>query len=193
MGGAVMETWKDIPGYEGIYQASDFGNIRSAPNKTTANSRYAARIWKSRILRPKSRKSGGRGDFRVSLWKDGNRKDHLVARLVAMTWCDGYGPNMTVNHIDGDYRNNAASNLEWLTLADNIRHGISTGLYAKSQKAIKLISENGSEEPFPSMAAASRFIGRNPQYVSNALAHGDRIIGASGSVYTVLRRCEDAE
>lgn len=52
------------------------------------------------------------------------RKDHLVARLVAMAWCDGYSPSMTVNHIDGDYRNNAAANLEWLTLADNIRRGV---------------------------------------------------------------------
>ena len=115
------------------------------------------------------------------------RKDHLVARLVAMAWCDGYSPGMTVNHIDGDYRNNAAANLEWLTLADNIRHGVSAGLYAKSQKAIKLISEDGSEELFQSMADASRFIGRKPQYVSNALTHGGKIIGASGAVYSVLR------
>ncbi len=182
-----MEMWKDIPGYEGIYQASNLGNIRSAPNKVTANARYSTRIWKSRILRPKCSKSCGRGDFRVTLWKGGMRKDHLVARLVAMAWCDGYSPGMTVNHIDGDYRNNAAANLEWLTLADNIRHGVSAGLYAKSQKAIKLISEDGSEELFPSMADASRFIGRKPQYVSNVLTHGGKIIGASGAVYSVLR------
>lgn len=155
-----MEMWKDIPGYEGIYQASNLGNIRSTPNKVTANARYSTRIWKSRILRPKCSKSCGRGDFRVTLWKGGMRKDHLVARLVAMAWCDGYSP---------------------------IRHGVSTGLYAKSQKAIKLIAEDGSEELFPSMADASRFIGRKPQYISNVLTHGGKIIGASGAVYSVLR------
>ena len=48
-------------------------------------------------------------------------------------------------------------------------------------------SKDGSEELFPSMADASRFIGRKPQYVSNVLTHGGKIIGASGAVYSVLR------
>lgn len=178
-----MEMWKDIPGYEGIYQASNLGNIRSAPNKVTANARYSTRIWKSRILRPKCSKSCGRGDFRVTLWKGGMRKDHLVARLVAMAWCDGYSPGMTVNHIDGDYRNNAAANLEWLTLADNIRHGVSAGLYAKSQKAIKLISEDGSEELFPSMQMHQGLLDGSPnmfqmcsRMAGKLLAHPARCI-----------------
>lgn len=182
-----METWKDIPGYSGIYQASNLGNIRSAPNKVTSNAKYAKRIWKTRVLKPKTQKKGGRGDFRVSLWKDGKKKDYLVARLVAMTWCDGYCPDMTVNHIDGNFKNNAASNLEWVTLVDNIKHGILTGLYKNMQKPVKLISDDENETLFPSMAAASRFIGRNPTYVSNSLARGKKIISKSGTVYAVLK------
>ena len=54
------------------------------------------------------------------------------------------------------------------------------------QKPVKLISDDGNETLFPSMAAASRSIGRNPSYVSNSLARGNKIISKSGMVYTVL-------
>lgn len=50
-----MEDWKDIPGYEGIYQASNEGRIRSAPDKTTYTERHGVRHWKSRILKQKDK------------------------------------------------------------------------------------------------------------------------------------------
>lgn len=64
-----------------------------------------------------------------------------------------------------------------------------SGIYQASknmQKPVKLISDDGNETLFPSMAAASRSIGRNPSYVSNSLARGNKIISKSGMVYTVL-------
>lgn len=90
----MEELWKDIPGYEGLYQASNFGRIRSAPGKTTSSARYKVRVWKTRIIKPKTerrcRNSKGKMDERVELWKNGTHKTMLVSRLVAMAWVDGY-------------------------------------------------------------------------------------------------------
>ena len=100
----MQEIWKDIPDYEGIYQASTLGNIRTVEGKTTFSVRHGERHWKSRILK-------GRGDNyktgrRVSLWKDKKCKDWLVARLVAITFLGKPETNLTVNHKDGNRLNN---------------------------------------------------------------------------------------
>lgn len=164
------EIWKDIPGYEGIYQASTLGNIRTAEGKTTSNKRYAVRHWKQRVLKPKSPKSNGRrGDLRVSLWKDGGSKDFLVARLVAMTWVQGYSNDMTVNHIDGNYLNNRIDNLEWVSMRDNIRKGFETGLFSKSQTKVRLIDENYNYIDFASLSEANRYLSRSHGYLYNRI------------------------
>lgn len=164
------EIWKDIPGYEGIYQASTFGNIRTAEGKITSNNRYAVRRWKQRIIKPKSPKADGyRGDLRVTLWKDGSSRDFLVARLVAMTWVQGYGDDMTVNHIDGNFLNNCIDNLEWVSRGDNIRKGFESGLYSKSQMKVRLIDENDYFIDFESLAEASRYLSRSHGYLSNRI------------------------
>jgi hypothetical protein len=168
------ETWKDIPGYEGLYQASTHGNIRTTASKITSNKRYAVRHWKQRILKPKSPKAEGyRGDLRVTLWKDGKSRDFLVARLVAMTWVKGYDNNLTVNHIDGNYLNNSINNLEWVSLGDNIRKGFETGLYSKSQTKVRLIDENYNYIDFVSLAEANRYLSRGHSYLSNKIKRSD--------------------
>ena len=184
------EIWKDIPGYEGIYQASTFGNIRTAEGKITSNKRYAVRRWKQRILKPKSPKSDGyRGDLRVSLWKDGASKDFLVARLVAMTWVKGYSDDMTVNHIDGNYLNNRIDNLEWVSLRDNIRKGFETGLFSKSQTKVRLIDENHNYIDFASLSEASRYLSRNNGYLSNRIKKSKLFAKAlDGEVFRVEMR-----
>ena len=130
-----MEEWKAIPGYEGLYEASNLGRIRTAEGKVTYNTRFPHRVWKQRIMKFKyaMRKSGDHMDARVCLWKDRKEKTFLVSRLIAMTWCDGYSDGLTVNHKDGDTLNNCPENLEWISLADNIRHGFSKGLYPQSK------------------------------------------------------------
>ena len=111
-----MEIWKSIPGYEGIYEASSLGRIRSAPGKTTSNARYKNRVWKTRVLKPKHMISRKRKDERVSLWRDGESKDYLVSRLVADAWLGTPGDGMTVNHINGNWKDNRPDNLEWAYL-----------------------------------------------------------------------------
>ena len=129
-----MEEWKDIPGYEGLYQASTLGNIRTCEGKVTSSARFSHRVWKQRVLKQKCAKNcKGRIDARIELWKDGEHKTWLVARLIAMTWCKGYADGMTVNHKNGDPIDNRAENLEWLTLKNNIRHGFANGLYPQAK------------------------------------------------------------
>lgn len=176
-----METWKDIPGYEGLYQASNTGFIRTVEGKTTSSKRYPVRHWKSRILK-------GRGDNpktgkRVNLWKDGKPKEFLVARLVALTFLGEPQQGFTVNHKDGNRMNNAIYNLEWLSLADNIKHGFETGLYP--QKAVMLIT-NKAVLKFRSYAQASVFIGRNKGYISECIKLGKPATDFAGTTYMIV-------
>jgi hypothetical protein len=166
-----MEVWKDIPSYEGIYEASNIGRIRSHINKTTITKTGKLRHWKQRVLKPKgiTPKTG----YRVSLWKDGKQKDFLVARLIATTFLENLiDTKMTVNHKDGNRFNNDINNLEWLSLADNIRHGFETGLYTY-QKKIKLTNIDSKEECiFRNLSLASRFLEKNNGYISGQIIRG---------------------
>lgn len=180
-----MENWKDIPGYEGLYQASTEGRIRTCEGKITASARFPTRVWKQRIMKQKIHKNKkGRADARVCLWKDGKEKTHLVSRLVAKTWCDGYSEGLTVNHKNGQPLDNRAENLEWCSLTDNIRHAFDFGLVS-SQLTTTLISDSGEELSFKSMSAASKFLGRSKSYVSNAIAKGHIIRDTKNVAYSV--------
>lgn len=180
-----MEQWRDIPGYVGIYQVSNIGRIRTCEGKTTYTERHGIRHWKQRIIKQKVCKNAyGRKDARVVLWKDGKERTWLVARLVGLAWCCGYADGLTINHINGNPLDNRAENLEWVTLSENIRKGYANGLFSSLQKPVRL--ECGEYAlMFKSMAAASRYLGFNPGYVSNALKRKSPIKGADGTYYTI--------
>lgn len=171
------EIWKDIPDYENLYQASNFGRIRTNPNKITHTDRHGIRHWKCRVLK-------GRGDFRatgsrVSLWKNGKSKDWLVARLVAITFLGKPTKEAnTVNHINGDRLDNRIENLEWLSIGDNVRHAFDTGLLP--YKKVKLYNKD-CEMIFRSMAKASEYIGRNQGYIS-CCRYKNRIVKSKDNV-----------
>ncbi len=179
-----MEVWKDIPEYEGLYQASTHGRVRSVEGKITSNAAHKERRWKSKILK-------GRGNNyvtgkRVTLWKDGKSKEWLVCRAVAMTFLPNFKDGDTVNHIDGNRMNNRISNLEWLSLPDNIRHGFRTGLYRNTQKPVVVMCEDFKMR-FNSMNEADRYLGRSDGYISNHLNQGRPIRDSGGKVYSVLK------
>ena len=175
------EVWKDIPCYEGIYQASNLGRIRSTEGKTTYSRKHGVRHWKSRVLKPKV---DNQSSQRVSLWKEGKRKDLLVHRLVAATFLGKPPKNYTVNHKDGNRLNNCIDNLEWISLADNIRHGFEAGLYS-SQKSVVLKIDNNAVE-FRSMAQVDVFLNRAKGYTSNRLKKHNTLVNSKGIVFQVL-------
>lgn len=173
------EIWKDIPNYEGIYEASTCGRIRTKTGKTTLTQRHGVRCWKSRVLKPKGMEP--HTGYRVSLWKNGKPQDWLVARLVAMTFLGIPKTGLTVNHKDLNRLNNNIENLEWLSLGDNIRHGFENGAYP--QVKIKLIDPKGIEIFFRSLSQASKFLDRNDGYVSGQIKCNREIRNAVGELY----------
>lgn len=159
------EQWKDIPDFEGIYEASTFGRIRTKLGKATYTKTHGVRIWKQRILKFKGHNCVT--GYRVTLWKNGICKDFLVARLVASTFLSNElkNKNLTVNHIDGNRFNNNISNLEWCTLRENIKKAYENNLYP--QRNIILIDKETKKEIFfNSLSKASLYMKRNVGYIS---------------------------
>lgn len=118
-----METWKNVPGYEGYYEVSDLGRIRSVDRIVLVNSngRTFERKLKGRILK---QAFDGRGFYLQSnLARDGETKMVLVHRVVALAFLDNPNNLPEVNHKDEDKTNNYASNLEWCSHKYNNNYG----------------------------------------------------------------------
>lgn len=161
------EQWKAIPNYEGLYEASSFGRIRSVHKKITYTKKHGNRVWVGRILHPKH--GDEKNGYRVDLWKDGNHKTFLVARLVCSAF-NGLN-NLTVNHKDGNRLNNHIENLEWLSLEDNIRHAFETGLMPYPK--IEIIEKASNKIVFRgSKCKGSEHIGRAHTYLSSKMKKG---------------------
>lgn len=104
------EIYKDIPNFEGYYQASNFGNIKRLA---------IGLVKKERVMCPMD---NGRGYLSVPLCKQGTKKRYYVHRLVAAAFLSNYENKEEVNHIDGNRNNNTLSNLEWVTRSENHFH-----------------------------------------------------------------------
>ena len=109
-----MEIWKDIPGYEGRYQVSNEGRVKSFARKEPT-------IMSQKI---------DRGYARVGLRHKSSREQthYAIHRLVAEAFIPNPGNKPVVNHLDGCKTNNYATNLEWATLSENDVHAYKHGL-----------------------------------------------------------------
>jgi hypothetical protein len=119
--GIYNERWKAIEGYEGIYEISDHGRVKSLYQPAKPGQGNYAR--EEQILKPDL----VAGYHRVRLYKDRKPKRHLVHRLVAKHFCDGYAEGLECCHNDGNPLNNHYTNLRWDTrkgnAADRVKHG----------------------------------------------------------------------
>lgn len=161
------EIWKDIPNYNG-YQVSNYGRVRTY-NKITKTEKHGERHWKNRILKFKGKTP--RTGYRVDLWKKGNHKSFLVARLVAFTFYekDINNHNLTVDHLDGNRLNNNINNLELVSLEENIKRAFENGLNP-SQIKVKIINKNTNyDKTYRSLSQASVAIGYNKGYISEKI------------------------
>lgn len=113
-----MEIWKEIKGYEGYYEVSSFGNIRSM-NRVVNHAKGGVMRIKQKNIKLNNHSSGYKI---VSLSKDGIVKTNLVHRLVALTFITNTDSKPEINHKDLDKKNNSISNLEWVTSKENKDH-----------------------------------------------------------------------
>jgi hypothetical protein len=164
-----MDTWKPVVGYEGIYEVSDNGDIRTSDGKTTYTEKHGIRHWSQRVLKQKTDKYGYK---RVTLYKDGKPKDFLVHRLVAEVFCEKQDDKPIINHIDGKPDNNIADNLEWCDYRHNLIHAFKNGMNKSPNKTVLTNKLTGEKLEFISMAEASQFIGCNKGYISSLVKRG---------------------
>ena len=111
--------WKDIPGYEGYYQASDSGEIRSV-DRIAWKRNGVAQPLEGKILSPATNASGY---YNVCLTRDKKPKSFLVSRLVAMTFIENPEGLPEVNHINEIKTDNRVENLEWIDRRGNCNYG----------------------------------------------------------------------
>jgi hypothetical protein len=139
------EEWKDIPGYEGYYQASNMGRIRSV-NRYVQKKDGKMMFCKSTIL--KTFNSTYCKYQSVQFSKDNIPRKFLLHRLIAATYYGKLPPNMEVNHKNGNTLDNRVVNLEVVTHQENIDHSVSTGLkndYGEKHVNAKLTNKQAEE------------------------------------------------
>jgi hypothetical protein len=158
------QIWVDIVGYEGHYQISNDGQVKSLKN------------GKEKILNPSYNDSGY---LYVNLWKDGKYKTHKIHRLVAFHYVSGYVEGYVVNHIDEDKSNNVASNLEWVTSKENTNHGtsIERGIATRQSNRGKLIYCVELDITFSTQREAAEYFGCCRQHIGYCLSGVRRING----------------
>ena len=141
-----MEIWKDINGYEGYYQISSEGQVKS--------------LISNKILTGDTNNLGYK---RVTLYTP-IKKRFFIHRLVALHFCEGYTENLVVNHKDGNKQKNYSFNLEWVSQISNMQHALQSGLWSPKKCGIAAAKKCGTPvrcittgEEFPSVCEAGRY------------------------------------
>ena len=130
----MEELWKDIEGYEGLYQVSNLGRVKSLDKIDSIGRKIKGRNMKLRLNKC--------GYVDVKLSTDSIEKDKLVHRLVAEAFIPNTDGKHVINHIDGNKQNNCVNNLEWCTQKENIQHAFEIGLREKKRTYSKLKKED---------------------------------------------------
>jgi hypothetical protein len=115
--------WKDISDYEGYYQISNTGLVRSLDREVKTKG-GSIKICKSKIINT----GMSQGYKQALLTKNNKRKMFRINRLVALHFCNNPDNKPWVNHLDGIKHNNCFNNLEWCTPSENMQHAYDTGL-----------------------------------------------------------------
>ena len=153
----MNEEWKDIEGYENLYQVSNFGRVKSLPKeKQFGNSFY---ITKEKILENQRDKDGY---LEVNLYKNKKGKHYKIHRLVAKAFILNLENKPEVNHIDGNKENNCVINLEWVSPKENINHAYDTELIKRRTRIICI----NDGRIFKSITQASSFYGVSKSMIS---------------------------
>ena len=131
----MKEEWRDILGAEGLYEVSNIGRVRSV-DRVIERSNGLKHTVRSRVLKPAP---DSRGYYRCGIMINKKLVTKKVHRLVAEAFCEG-DHSLTVDHINGIKSDNNASNLEWVTRAENVRRAVKNGLIIvpKTERKVNL-------------------------------------------------------
>lgn len=137
-----MEIWKDVKDYEGLYQVSNLGRIKSIPRNGT--------IKLEKILKPSLSKDGY---YKVSLNKNGKQTSFRLHRIVAIAFLENRENKPQVDHINTDRLDNRADNLRWCTFKENVnnpitlskRFGKKHSKETKVKMSLKALGANNSQ------------------------------------------------
>jgi hypothetical protein len=167
--------WKPVVGYEGWYEVSDTGIVRSLPRETN-HERFGTMHPKGKVLTQHPDK---RGYLTVTLCRNGSRKTSLVHRLVAEAFIPNPDNLDTVNHKNEVREDNCVDNLEWLSRYDNMMYGTCIERRTeKRKKEVIAVFPDGREMKFDSLKEAGNYF--NGSYTSiSAVLHG-RLAAAFG-------------
>lgn len=138
----TVEIWLDIPGWEGLYQVSNLGRVRSLDRFVEVNvfgKRKGKQIKKGKVLNLVLHNGAGKHpEYMVGLSKNGKSKNMYVHRLVAMAFIPNPDGLPEVNHKDENSLNNVESNLEWCDRTYNYYYGTRVERVNKSNRKSRL-------------------------------------------------------
>lgn len=168
------ETWKDIEGYNQAYKISNKGRVLSVSRTVRENSIHGKVKTKEMIL---SQREDQKGYMRVYLNDNGRTKFVSVHRLVAIAFIENPENKPQVNHIDGNKKNNNATNLEWCTNSENQIHAYKLGLNKQTgrsgRKKIPVVAVNSSNRNeqywFDSINDAAQKTNTHPQNIRKVM------------------------
>lgn len=130
----MLEVWKAVKGYEGIYAVSDLGRVKGLERPFSTKNQYGTctGVYPSKILKGRD---NNRGYLNVRLYKNKKATMKYIHRLVAEVFICNPSLKGEVNHLDGNKYNNCANNLEWCTHSENVQHAYDTDLI-KSRRRV---------------------------------------------------------
>ena len=131
-----LEIWRDLPDYEGIYQVSNLGNVKSLDRIDASGHSRKGFIMKQKI--------NNKGYFSIALCKNGKYKFYQVHRLVAQTFLPNPNNLPQVNHKNEDKTDNRVENLEWCTIEYNCNYGTRNERAGLSNS----IAQSGKDKPY---------------------------------------------
>lgn len=172
----MEEIWKDVEGFEGFYQVSNLGRVKSLPRLHKFAHGYY--MTKEKILSPRT--CGKQREYlAVSLQIDGKTKQYKVHRLVAIAFIPNPCGYNEINHKDENKGNNKMDNLEWCTRSYNVNYG---SRIEKQRKALikPVIAYSKAYEfvkEFDSLVDASKFAKVDATNISRACKKEGRISG----------------
>lgn len=170
-----QEEWKDVNGFEGLYQVSNTGQVKSLDRNVSQadclHKRYH-RAMRGKII--KQRLQNG-GYCIVWLSKSGIVKPFTVHRLVAFAFLPNVNNEEQVNHKDGNKANNCVNNLEWCSRSENIKHAYANSLKLSANKKSVLCIELNKR--FESISEAAKAFGLTKSAIAHVIAGRNKKAG----------------